>query len=73
MDVLFCILDNVNSDNQFIGTNRSIVEATKASTKTVNTILKKMIEADLITVLQKRGGYMIKPTLLMKDQLLKVK
>lgn len=65
MDVLFYILDNVNSDNLFIGTNRAIAEATKASTKTVNTIIKKMIEADLITVKQ-RGVYMVKPTLLMK-------
>lgn len=65
MDVLFYILDNVNSDNLFIGTNRAIAEATKASTKTVNTIIKKMIEADLITMKQ-RGVYMVKPTLLMK-------
>ena len=65
MDVLFYILDNVNSDNLFIGTNRAIAETTKASTKTVNTIIKKMIEADLITMKQ-RGVYMIKPTLLIK-------
>lgn len=65
MDVLFYILDNVNSENLFIGTNRAIAEAVKASTKTVNTIIKKMIEADLITIKQ-RGVYMIKPTLLMK-------
>lgn len=65
MDVLFYILDNVNSDNLFIGTNRSIAEATKASTKTVNTIIKKMVENDLMKVKQ-RGVYMIKPTLLMK-------
>lgn len=65
MDVLFYMLDNVNSDNLFIGTNRAIAEATKASTKTVNTIIKKMVEADLITIKQ-RGVYMIKPTLLMK-------
>lgn len=65
MDVLFYILDNVNSDNIFIGTNRAIAEATKASTQTVNRIIKKMVEADLITVKQ-IGVYMIKPTLLMK-------
>lgn len=65
MDVLFYILDNVNSDNLFIGTNRAIAEATKASTKTVNIIIKKMIEADLMSMKQ-RGVYMVKPTLLMK-------
>lgn len=65
MDVLFYILDNVNSDNLFIGTNRAIAEATKASTKTVNIIIKKMIDADLMSMKQ-RGVYMIKPTLLMK-------
>lgn len=65
MDVLFYILDNVNNDNLFIGTNRAIAEATKASTKTVNTIIKKMIDADLMSMKQ-RGVYMIKPTLLMK-------
>lgn len=65
MDVLFYILDNVNNDNLFIGTNRAIAEATKASTQTVNRIIKKMVEADLITIKQ-RGVYMVKPTLLMK-------
>jgi len=65
LDVLFYIHDNVNGDNLFIGTHRAISEATKASTKTVNLIIKKMIEADLITVKQ-RGVYMVKPTLLMK-------
>lgn len=65
LDVLFYMLDNVNGDNLFIGTHRAIAEATKASTKTVNLIIKKMIEADLITVKQ-RGVYMVKPTLLMK-------
>lgn len=65
MDVLFYMLDNVNSDNQFIGTYRAIADATGASTKTVNTIIKKMIDADLIA-LKQRGVYMIKPTLLMK-------
>lgn len=65
LDVLFYMLDNVNSDNLFIGTIRAISEDTKASTKTVNTIIKKMIDADLITMKQ-RGVYMIKPTLLMK-------
>lgn len=65
MDVLFYILDNVNNENLFIGTNRAIAEAVKASTQTVNRIIKKMVEADLITIKQ-RGVYMIKPTLLMK-------
>ena len=65
LDVLFYMLDNVNGDNLFIGTHRAIAEATNASTKTVNLIIKKMIEADLITVKQ-RGVYMVKPTLLMK-------
>ena len=65
MDVLFYILDNVNSDNLFIGTNRAIADAVKASTQTVNRIIKKMVEADLISVKQ-RGVYMVKPTLLMK-------
>lgn len=65
MDVLFYILDNVNSDNIFIGTNRAIAEAVKASTQTVNRIIKKMIEADLITM-KHIGVYMIKPTLLVK-------
>lgn len=65
LDVLFYMLDNVNGDNLFIGTNRAIAEATKASTKTVNIIIQKMIAADLISVKQ-QGVYMVKPTLLMK-------
>lgn len=65
LDVLFYMLDNVNVDNLFIGTNRAIAEATKASTQTVNRMIKKMLETDLMTIKQ-RGVYMIKPTLLMK-------
>lgn len=70
MDVLFYVLDNVNSDNIFIGTNRDIAEKTKASTKTVNAILKKMVENDLMTIVQ-RGVYMVKPTLLVKGDNIK--
>lgn len=70
MDILFYILDNVNSDNIFIGTHRDIAEKTKASTQTVNKIIKKMIEVDLMTVKQ-RGVYMIKPTLMMKGDNIK--
>ena len=70
MDILFYILDNVNSDNIFIGTHRDIAEKTEASTKTVNKIIKKMIEVDLMTVKQ-RGVYMIKPTLMMKGDNIK--
>lgn len=65
MDVLFYMFDNVNSDNLFIGTNRAIADATGASTKTVNVIIKKMLDADIISMKQ-RGVYMIKPTLLVK-------
>ena len=70
MDILFYILDNINSDNIFIGTHRDIAEKTKASTQTVNKIIKKMIEVDLMTVKQ-RGVYMIKPTLMMKGDNIK--
>ncbi len=70
MDILFYILDNVNNDNMFIGTHRDIAEKTKASTQTVNKIIKKMIEVNLMTVKQ-RGVYMIKPTLMMKGDNIK--
>ena len=70
MDILFYILDNVNSDNLFIGTIRSIAKETNASTQTVNNIIKKLIANDLIA-LKQRGVYMIKPTLLMKGDNLK--
>lgn len=65
MDVLFYVLDNVNSDNLFIGTYRGIEKATGISYKTIAIIFKKMLENDLITQKQ-RGVYMVKPTLLMK-------
>lgn len=65
MDVLFYVLDNVNSDNLFIGTYRDVEKNTGISYKTVATIFKKMIDNDLITSKQ-RGVYMVKPTLLMK-------
>lgn len=65
MDVLFYVLDNVNSDNLFIGTYRDVERNTGISYKTVATIFKKMLDNDLITSKQ-RGVYMVKPTLLMK-------
>ena len=70
MDVLFYVLDNVNSDNLFIGTYRDVSQKTGISYATVATIFKKMIENDLITSKQ-RGVYMVKPTLLMKGDNIK--
>ena len=67
LDVVFYIFENANpSENLYIGTIRATAEAVGVSVKTVATTFKKLKEADIIT--QKQSGvYMIKPTLMIKD------
>lgn len=61
----FWILDNMDSQNQFIGTHRKIAEKVGMSTKTVTETLKILIDADFLQKIQ-NGVYRINPNILWK-------
>lgn len=65
LDILFYVLDNMKSDNNFIGTYRSIAEDTNISLSTVTRIFKKMNEVNLITKVQ-NGVYKVNPALIIQ-------
>ncbi len=65
LDILFYVLDNMTTDNNFIGTYRSIAEDTKISLSTVTRIFKKMNEVNLIRKIQ-NGVYKINPALILQ-------
>ena len=65
MKIALHIVDNLNSDNVFIGTNRDIAEKLKCSTVTVNTTLKILIENDFLRKIQ-TGVYMVNPNMIFK-------
>lgn len=59
------ILENINSENVFIGTQREIAENIEASTKTVNVTIKALIESDFMAFVQD-GVYRINPNVIFK-------
>lgn len=63
----FWIIDNLNSDNQLIMTQRKIAEKTGISLQTVSKTMKILCEGDL-PFLQKinSGAYMVNPNVLFK-------
>jgi hypothetical protein len=61
----FWILDNMDSQNQLIGTHRKIAEKVGMSTKTVTETLKILIDADFLQKIQ-NGVYRINPNILWK-------
>jgi hypothetical protein len=61
----FWILDNMDSQNQLIGTHRKIAQETGMSTKTVTETLKILIDADFLQKVQ-NGVYRINPNILWK-------
>lgn len=66
MDVVFYILENVKlSENLFIGTIREIAEKVGVNKNTVNTAIKKMIEANIITK-RMNGVYYVNPAFILK-------
>lgn len=61
----FWILDNMDSQNQLIGTHRKIAEKTGMSTKTVTETIKILIDADFLQKVQ-NGVYRINPEVIWK-------
>jgi len=59
------ILENINSENVFIGTQRNIAENIDVSTKTVNVTIKALIESDFMAFVQD-GVYRINPNVIFK-------
>jgi len=63
--ILSYILENINRDNIFIGTQRAIATETKTSTQTVTITLKALMDADIIKR-QQSGVYLINPDVIFK-------
>ena len=63
--ILSYILENTNSDNIFVGTQRIIAEETETALDTVNITMKMLMDADII---QKKhaGAYFINPNVMFK-------
>lgn len=61
----FWILENLDSNNQLIKTQRKIAEETNMSTKTVSTTIKALIESNFIIKINS-GAYRINPDVLFK-------
>ncbi len=59
------ILENINSENLFVGTQRAIAENIEASTKTVNVTIKALIDSDFMTFVQD-GVYRVNPNVIFK-------
>lgn len=66
MDVVFYVLENVKlSENLFIGTIREIADKVGVNKNTVNTAIKKMIEANIITK-KMNGVYYVNPAFILQ-------
>lgn len=61
----FWILDNLDSNNQLIKTQRVIAEETNMSTKTVSTTIKALIESNFLLKINS-GAYRVNPDVLFK-------
>lgn len=46
--LIFWILDNLNSENQLIMTQKQIAERTGISIKTVNTVMQELIDSNFL-------------------------
>lgn len=61
----FWILDNLDSENQLIMTQRQIAEKTRMSTKTINLTIKALIDSNFLIKIN-IGAYRINPDILFK-------
>lgn len=61
----FWILDNLNSENQLIMTQRKIAEKTGMSTKTVNATISALIESNFLIKINS-GAYRVNPDVMFK-------
>lgn len=59
------IIDNLNSDNQFIGTVKNIAEKMNCSPETVRQTLNALLENDFLRKIQ-NGVYMVNPNMIFK-------
>lgn len=63
--VAYHIIDNLNKENQYIGTQRQISERTKVGLNTVNVTLQALLKADFLRIIS-NGVYCINPNILFK-------
>ncbi len=61
----FWILDNLNSENQLVMTQRKMAEKTGMSTKTVCSTIKSLIDSDFLIRIN-GGAYRVNPDILFK-------
>ena len=61
----FWILDNLDSNNQLIMTQRKIAEKIGMSTKTVSTTIKALVESNFLNKINS-GAYRVNPDVLFK-------
>ena len=67
VDVVMYIIRNTSPyDNQFRGLQRNIAEACHCSEPTVRRVIKKMINANLMTKTEIKGVYMLNPDVLVQ-------
>lgn len=63
--VAYHIIDNLNKENQYIGTQRQIAERTGISIKTVSVTVKALLNADFLRIVNS-GVYCVNPDVLFK-------
>lgn len=63
--VAYHIIDNLNKENQYIGTQRQIAERTGISVKTVSVTVKALLNADFLRIVNS-GVYCVNPDVLFK-------
>lgn len=59
------IIDNLDKENRFIGTIRSIAKETNTAPQTVNLTLKALLDADFLRKVQ-TGVYIVNPNIVFK-------
>lgn len=65
IDVCMWIIDNLNKDNQLIGTYRQIAKGSGISLETVRATMERLIESDFLRRIN-NGCYMVNPDIMFK-------
>ena len=66
MKLAFWILDNIDSENQLIMSQREMARKNEISTKTVTQTLKILMEANFLQKINNFGAYRVNPNVLWK-------
>ena len=66
MKLAFWILDNMDSENQLIMSQREMARKNEISTKTVTQTLKILMEANFLQKINNSGAYRVNPNVLWK-------